>query len=66
MILSIPRRSRSGFKANCNTRRYRVDPVVTGQLPSAKRQQAAEVEPTGINFVELLKRKKDDDKGSQE
>jgi transposase InsO family protein len=43
-----------------------VDPVVNGQLPSAKRQQAAALEPTGINFVELLKRKKDDDKGGQE
>ena len=36
-----------------------VDPVVNGQLPSAKRHQAAELEPTGINFVELLKQKQE-------
>jgi putative transposase len=38
-----------------------VDPVVNAQLPSAKRSQAAEPEPTGINFVELLKKKKEED-----
>src|SRR5881296_3373018 len=36
-----------------------VDPVVNGQLPSAKASKAVEPEPTGINFVELLKKKKD-------
>ena len=38
-----------------------VDPVVNAQLPSAKRSKAAEPEPTGINFVELLKKKKEED-----
>ena len=37
-----------------------VDPVVNGQLPSPKRTAKAEPEPTGINFVELLQRKKDE------
>ena len=36
-----------------------VDPVINAQLPSAKRSAPAEPEPTGINFVELLQRKKD-------
>jgi putative transposase len=43
-----------------------VDPVVNGQLPSAKRSEAAEPEPSGINFVELLQRKQDDSTDSQE
>jgi putative transposase len=38
-----------------------VDPVVNAQLPSAKRSKAAEPEPTGINFIELLKKKKEED-----
>jgi transposase InsO family protein len=38
-----------------------VDPVINAQLPSAKRPAKAEPEPTGINFVELLQRKKDED-----
>ena len=38
-----------------------VDPVVNAQLPSAKPSKAAEPEPTGINFVELLKKKKDEE-----
>jgi putative transposase len=37
-----------------------VDPVINAQLPSAKRPAKAESEPTGINFVELLQRKKDE------
>src|SRR5438094_733241 len=37
-----------------------VDPVINAQLPSAKRPAKAEPEPTGINFVELLRRKKDE------
>ncbi len=36
-----------------------VDPVINAQLPSPKRTAKAEPEPTGINFVELLRRKKD-------
>ena len=43
-----------------------VDPVVNGRLPSAKRKDPAEPEATGINYVELLKRKKDDDKDGEE
>ena len=38
-----------------------VDPVVNGQLPSAKPSKAAEPEPTGINFVDLLIKKKDEE-----
>jgi putative transposase len=38
-----------------------VDPVINAQLPSPKRPAKAETEPTGINFVELLQRKKDED-----
>jgi putative transposase len=37
-----------------------VDPVINAQLPSPKRTVKAEPEPTGINFVELLQRKKDE------
>jgi transposase InsO family protein len=37
-----------------------LDPVVNGRLPSAKPTAAAEPEPTGINFVELLHDNKDD------
>ena len=36
-----------------------VNPVVNGQLPSVKRTASAEPEPTGINFVELLKQKQE-------
>jgi len=38
-----------------------VDPVVNAQLPSTKTAKAAEPEPTGINFVELLKKKKEEE-----
>lgn len=38
-----------------------VDAVVNAQLPSAKTSKASETEPTGINFVELLKKKKDEE-----
>ena len=37
-----------------------VDPVINAQLPSTKRPAPAEPAPTGINFVELLKKKKDE------
>jgi transposase InsO family protein len=37
-----------------------VDPVVNAQLPSAKSSKA-EPEPTGINFVDLLIKKKDEE-----
>jgi putative transposase len=38
-----------------------VDPVVNAQLPSAKPPKPAEPEPTGINFVELLNKKKEEE-----
>jgi hypothetical protein len=38
-----------------------VDPVVNSQLPSAKPAQAAGPEPTGINFVDLLIKQKQDE-----
>lgn len=38
-----------------------VDPVINAQLPSPKRPDKAEPESTGINFVELLQRKKDEE-----
>jgi putative transposase len=37
-----------------------VDPVVNGQLPFVKPAAPAQAEPTGINYVELLKQQKDD------
>lgn len=38
-----------------------VDPVVNAQLPSAKPSPAPEPEATGINFVDLLIKKKDEE-----
>jgi transposase InsO family protein len=38
-----------------------VDPVVSSRLPSAKPPQTAAAPPTGINFVDLLVRKKDEE-----
>jgi putative transposase len=40
-----------------------VDPVVNGQLPSAKPPASSEPEPTGINFVELLNEKDEQENG---
>jgi transposase InsO family protein len=37
-----------------------LDPVVNSRLPSSKPAAAPQPEPTGINFVELLHHKKDD------
>lgn len=37
-----------------------VDPVANGQLPSSKPVTPDSPGPTGINFVELLKQKKDE------
>ena len=54
------------FQGQLETTARPVDPVVNGQLPSAKPAKAVEPEPTGINFVELLKRKKDGGKDGQE
>ena len=39
-----------------------VDPVLNAQLPSSKPAPAAALEPTGINFVELLQKKKQEEK----
>jgi len=38
-----------------------VDPVVNAQLPSVPAQPSPAPEPTGINYVELLKQQKEDD-----
>jgi len=38
-----------------------VDPVLNARLPSAQPSKVAEPKPTGINFVELLKKKKDEE-----
>jgi putative transposase len=38
-----------------------VDPVVNAQLPSAQPSKPAPPQPTGINFVELLKKKKEEE-----
>jgi putative transposase len=38
-----------------------VDPVVNGQIPSPKPVTSTSPEPTGINFVELLHDKNDDE-----
>ena len=46
------------FQGQLQTTALPLDAVVNGQLPSAQRTQAAQPEPTGINFVELLQRKK--------
>lgn len=37
-----------------------VDPVINAQLPSLKPSKTPEPEPTGINFVELLKKKQEE------
>src|SRR2546428_8614767 len=47
------------FQGQLETSARPVDPVVNGQLPSVKRAASAELEPTGINFVELLKQKQE-------
>jgi len=47
------------FQGQLQTTARPVDPVVNGQLPSAKRTASAEPEPTGINFVALLKQKQE-------
>jgi putative transposase len=54
------------FQGQLQTTALPVDPVVNGQLPPAQRSEAAQPEPTGINFVELLQRKKDNGEDGQE
>jgi putative transposase len=43
----------------CQGRARPVDPLINTQLPSVKASPAVGPPPTGINFVELLRRKKD-------
>ena len=43
-----------------------VDPVINAQLPSPRRPAKAELAPTGINFVELLQRKKNENENENE
>jgi len=47
------------FQGQLQSAARMVDPVVNGQLPSAKPAARREPQPTGINFVELLNRRKD-------
>jgi transposase InsO family protein len=47
------------FQGKLETTARPVDPVLNGQLPFVKRTPSAEPEPTGINFVELLKQKQE-------
>jgi transposase InsO family protein len=47
------------FQGQLETSARPVDPVINGQLPSLKRTASAAPEPTGINFVELLKQKQE-------
>jgi hypothetical protein len=54
------------FQGQLQTTALPVDPVVNGQLPPARRSEAAQPEPTGINFVELLQRQKDNGEDGQE
>ena len=54
------------FEGQLQTTALPVDPVVNGQLPPVQRAEAAKPEPTGINFVELLQRNKDDGKDGEE
>jgi transposase InsO family protein len=49
------------FQGQLQSAARMVDPVVNGQLPSAKPAATPEPQPTGINFVELLNRRKDGD-----
>ena len=53
------------FQGKLETTARPVDPVVNGQLPSVKPAASPEPEPTGINFVELLKQKSDDGKDEE-
>jgi hypothetical protein len=43
-----------------------VDAILNGLLPSVKPAAPPPSEPTGINFIELLKEKADDVKDHQE
>jgi len=59
----VRRDSTIWFQGQLQTTALPVDPIVNGQLPSAKRTEAVKPEPTGINFVELLPRQNDHGKG---
>jgi hypothetical protein len=61
LIPSTPPLWRSIFRVKPKADARPVDPVVNGQLPSAKPTKAAAPEPTGINFVDLLIKKTDEE-----
>jgi hypothetical protein len=50
------------FQGQAQGRVRPVDPVVNAQLPSRKAAASPAPQPTGINFVELLQQKKDEQK----
>jgi transposase InsO family protein len=54
------------FQGQLQTTALPVDPVLNGQLPPAQRSEPRKPEPTGINFIELLQRKKDHGNDTQE
>jgi hypothetical protein len=49
------------FQEKLQAAAHALDPVVNGQLPPTKPATPATPEPTGINFVELVREKKQDD-----
>ena len=54
------------FQGQSQTTARPVDPVVNSHLPSVKPAAPAKPEPTGINFVELLKQNNDSEKQDKE
>ena len=54
------------FQGQSQTTARFVDPVVNSHLPSVKPASPAKPEPTGINFVELLKQNNDSEKQDKE
>jgi putative transposase len=49
------------FQGQLHTAARPVDPVINGRLPSPQPAASAEPQPTGVNFVELLNKKDDDE-----
>jgi len=54
------------FQGQLQTTALPVDSVLNGLLPPPERTEAPKPAPTGINFVELLARKKDHAEDGQE
>jgi hypothetical protein len=54
------------FQGQLQAAARRLDPVVNGRLPSAKPVPAPTPESTGINFVELVHAKKDEQDEEEE